>query len=157
MNLLRPLTVGLTLIAGSAFAGHHHHGHHHHSSHHSGGGSGGESPDVCLKWADVPVDAGVDAGSPPATVVPEVDAGASDVDDGGVDVDDGGVDLDDGDGGIEADDGGVEPEGSDAGTVARVATVRVCVEHLKLGCSTSGPVSGGLLALMVLISRRRKA
>ncbi len=123
MNALHRLAVAAALVSSAAFADSHHHSHHSSSS--------SKSLDVCLKWAEVPADGGVDAGEA------FVSGDEPDVDpDGGFDV-----------------DGGAEP--ADAG-VAR--TVRVCVEHgPALGCSTMpGGAAGGMLALMAVLLRRRR-
>ena len=97
-------------------------------SHHTSGGSA-SSPPVCLRWAYLPADAGTDAGE---VTGDEMDGPE--------------------DGGAEADAGAEE---ADAGTAK---LVRVCVERAPvLGCSSTGSLGGGMLALIaVLLSRRRR-
>ena len=54
MTLFRLTTLAAALLGTVAFADSRH------SSHHGSGGSG--SPPACIKWANVPADAGFDAG-----------------------------------------------------------------------------------------------
>ncbi len=143
MNVNAPLLIAvLTLTGAPAFAFHHHHHHHHFSSHSSSSHHSLEG--ICLRWANVPVDAGVDAGVLEQAEEVDVDGGELFDADGGEETD-GGEDLDDA-----------------AGTPVP-GTVRVCVERLpSFGCSVSGGSSAGIAALMpfavlalALLSRRR--
>jgi uncharacterized protein (TIGR03382 family) len=135
MNLKLPVLVAV-FASAPAFAHHHHHffGTHHSSSHHA-------SPGVCLRWANVPVAASLDAGA---------------LDEQGLEELDGGEDLD---GGDELELDGGEMEEDDAGVVP-VGTVRVCVERAPaFGCSAAGAGGAGWIGLsvltLVMVARRR--
>lgn len=155
----------LVLVSSTAFGfSRHHHGHHHSSSHHSSSSSRDGSEGVCLRWADVSVEAS-DAGSP----VVESPVGNTQLNDGGPferqhfeDVD--GDDLE------VAPDEMLPPEDDadqtaviDAGhSVVAAAKARICLERApSVGC---GAAPGGslvalfaLAALVAASNRKRSA